>query len=304
MVRAVWILFSLTILSGCKSGESSSEQTTSIDKDSVSESVSSKANVNVSPVINTYELVQLAERGVFNDLEVVELTTLDDPAYKSGPKTFVGYELGAVLSRLDGFYDYSPAEYSLRFVCKDGYRTTFSYDSLKGARGLLATGLKGNSNSWLPYLDGKTSRIPAPYYLVWADTPVSKDRPWPYQFTSIEVVSKAGLGDLLAPLESAFAEGRKAFESNCMACHSVNLVGGSMGPELNVPRNICEYRSTSFIQDFISSPQSYRAASPMPAMPFIKGKELKNLMGYLCHMAKRKVCATAEDCKQFGIKRR
>ena len=42
------------------------------------------------------------------------------------------------------------------------------------------------------------------------------------------------------------------------------MKGGKMGPELNVPKNILEYRDREQLAAFIKNPQAFRFGSLMP----------------------------------------
>ena len=256
-----------------------------------------KSKVLPPLVTHRYDLVQLQKDGRFSDLNVGSLTTLDDPAYHSGPRTFVGYDLNEFTAKLEGFAALNPSEVKLRFVCLDGYQTTFSLDSIQGAKGLVAIREENQkSNGWSTYQHGKQELTPAPFYLVWANEPVSKKRPWPYQLTAIEVISKKALSLRTAPADARHLAGYEIFKTRCQACHSMNLTGGNMGPELNVPRNICEYRTREFLTEFIHHPQSFRTGSPMPPAADLTGEKLTGLLNYLCSMSQQKVCDSPTSC--------
>jgi hypothetical protein len=49
-----------------------------------------------------------------------------------------------------------------------------------------------------------------------------------------------------------------------MKCDSLNVVGGSMAPEFNVPKNITEYWKGDNIIAFAKNPKSFRRSSIMP----------------------------------------
>ena len=68
-----------------------------------------------------------------------------------------------------------------------------------------------------------------------------------------------------ADKNESVTRGERIFQQNCVACHSLNLEGGVVGPELNVPKNILEYEDRKFLKEFIGNPSSFRARSKMPA---------------------------------------
>ncbi len=134
---------------------------------------------------------------------------------------------------------------------------------------------------------------PSPFYLVWvgSDQNDPHDRPWPYQLARIDV----------APFEEAFPrtvpsglaksdpgwEGYGLFQTACASCHSINGQGGKVGPELNVPRSIVEYRPIAQIRGYIRNPAATRYTS-MPAHPGFSDRELDALIAYFRAMSRRK----------------
>jgi mono/diheme cytochrome c family protein len=246
-----------------------------------------------------YDLVALEAAGAFEGIPEVSLTTVNDPAYNDGPRTFVGYPLAAALGRLEGWDALDPDRHLLRFVCLDGYAFHAPLSALKGGQGMLATGIQGEEG-WPSFQRGKSALTPAPFFLVWGGEPVTRERPWPYQLVTIEVIDRSDRDATLAG-DSAYAAGRALFEGRCLSCHSINLVGGQLGPELNVPMNILEYRERDQLAAFIRSPQSFRAASPMPPQSGLSDDELSAILDYLGGMADHKVCDTAAACATLSL---
>ncbi|KAB0769181.1 cytochrome c, partial [Pseudomonas aeruginosa] len=74
-----------------------------------------------------------------------------------------------------------------------------------------------------------------------------------------------------------------------LACHRLNGAGDAQfGPDLNLPYNPTEYFQPQFLARYIRDPQA-----KMPAFPerVIDDQELRQLIGYLRHMAGRKAGA-------------
>lgn len=134
---------------------------------------------------------------------------------------------------------------------------------------------------------------PAPFYLVWTGIPHGDphERPWPYQLETIEI----------APFEEAFRHtaphglpesdpgwrGYELFQQACSACHSINGEGGKVGPDLNVPMSIVEYRPLEQIRAYVRDPQATRYTS-MPSHPHFSPADLDALIAYFEAMRARK----------------
>ena len=81
--------------------------------------------------------------------------------------------------------------------------------------------------------------------------------------------------------------GSKLFEEHCLRCHAVNRLGGRVGPELNVPMNITEYRDRKILRQFIKNPQAFRHTA-MPAHDFLSDEERELILDYLVFMKDHK----------------
>ena len=143
-------------------------------------------------------------------LTPTSLSIETDPFYKAKNPRFEGYAFDEVLAQIPGLSGIDHGRHSLRFVCADGYRTTFPFEAVENGHGLLATALLDHKDktgdAWAPKLRGKSEQTPAPYYLVWAGETDLKARPWPYQLVSIEVLvddALAAIGHTGLGLESA-----------------------------------------------------------------------------------------------------
>ena len=253
-------------------------------------------------VVAEYDLAALEDAGAFQYLEKRDVRGEDDPLYKSGPRRFHGYALSEILALLDGFSDFSAKSHKMVWVCEDGYRTTYDFDAIIGGIGVLAIGLSEREGyAWESYTRGKMTLSPAPFYLVWEGEGADNRRPWPYQLTKLQVVSSERVAMRLeTPDPHLHGEGEGLYKKHCMSCHSMNLIGGLMGPEMNVPRNILEYRSEADFIAFASDPQAFRTRSPMPKMRYLGEDKLKKITGYVRSMSVRKVCVSAMGCAEYA----
>ena len=134
---------------------------------------------------------------------------------------------------------------------------------------------------------------PAPFYLVWSGRGKNDVHryPWPYQLASIEVTSYEKQFPHTVPVgagaDSPAWRGFERFRRECAQCHAINGEGGKVGPELNVPRSIVEYRPVGQIKAYIRNPESFRYTT-MPAHEHLSDAELDELIAYLRHMSARK----------------
>ena len=59
----------------------------------------------------------------------------------------------------------------------------------------------------------------------------------------------------------------------------MNREGGRVGPELNVPQSIVEYRETEQLKAYIREPTRFRYTA-MPAHPGLSDQDLDDLVAY------------------------
>jgi mono/diheme cytochrome c family protein len=86
------------------------------------------------------------------------------------------------------------------------------------------------------------------------------------------------------------------FKENCIGCHSINLVGGDLAPELNVPKNVTEYWRADDIRALVRDASSFRARSKMPPFPQLGAGDIDDLLHYFAAMKSQKVCDAGRPC--------
>lgn len=215
------------------------------------------------------------------------LTTVEvhSPVYHR-PMRYRGYPLAAVL-RATGAAELTRGE--LEFHCADGFVPTIATARIDPLGLFLAidepTAPAGHR--WTPLPNNPTA-TPGPYYVIGTAPDAYTHLPWPYQLTAIRAVDFAATYPDVYPRgaspDAPAHRGFLTFRSACLGCHSINLQGGDIGPELNIPQSITEYRRRDTLRAFIRDPRAFRARTKMPAFP-LDDRQLDELLSYLDHMA-------------------
>jgi mono/diheme cytochrome c family protein len=172
----------------------------------------------------------------------------------------------------------------------DGYTVSAEGAHLLEPGGFIAVA-DAEVAGWEPV--GPARASPGPYYIVWRE-PSQRDGkkyPRPWQLASIEIAAFEAIFPHTIPAGeregSPARRGFALFRADCLRCHAVNQEGGRVGPDLNVPQNILEYRPEPQIRAFIRDPRTFRYSS-MPAHPDLRERDLDDIVAYLRAMKARK----------------
>lgn len=222
----------------------------------------------------------------------VQRIKLFDPVYNS-EKSFEGVSLLHLLKAAG--YKPGQAADEVVLTASDGYAPSMPLEFLLDDQAVLVFAETGKKDfDFESVQQGKAMVSPAPFYLVWKQgKAVEKTRPWPYQLVKLELVSFQQRYPKLYPINaahnSAAYQGFLLFKQSCISCHSINLQGGELGPELNAPKNVTEYWTEDHLKAFIPNASGYRYKSKMPTFPQFSAEDIDHLVAYLKHMKGYKV---------------
>jgi mono/diheme cytochrome c family protein len=218
-----------------------------------------------------------------------ETWTAFDPYYQR-PKTWRALPLAPVLK--DAFPGEALESVDFVLTASDGYTVPVSGARLMEAGAYLA--FADGDGTWQPI--GAKGANPGPWYLVWRGEAqqdlTTHPRPWALARIAIERFEDVFPKVVPPPGDAQVQRGFTLFRGLCLKCHAINRQGGTVGPELNVPKNITEYRDDAFLRAWIREPFAFRI-SVMPPSPQLSDADLDALLAYLRAMATVKVPVSA-----------
>ncbi|MDP1825206.1 MAG: c-type cytochrome [Archangium sp.] len=246
------------------------------------------APVNEAATLRFFE--NGADRGAFTlaqlRAQVPEETVSGFDPYYQRPKRWRALPLEPVLRLAFPSSQLATEEFTLRAL--DGYTVPISGARLLEGGAYLA--FSDADGAWEPI--GARRADPGPWYLVWKGGKqldlTTHPRPWALASLSIEPFE--AVFPLVVPRskDPRVQQGFVLFRQQCVKCHAINQQGGSVGPELNVPKNVTEYRDEAFLRAWIRNPFTFRI-SVMPPSPQLTEDELSALLAYLAAMRDQKI---------------
>ena len=285
----------LTLTCACEPGSAGPSSATSASPTGAATAPgSSPAAEQVAKAALTFSIEGQALRSLSRDELVAGVPpvtfTAFDPYYNK-PKTFRALPLRPLLEL--GFAGKQVALEESHFVLRaaDGYTVPIEGKRLLEGGAHLAIDDLDVSDGWQPI--GPRQADPGPFYLVWSGKEQQdlETHPRPWQLVAIEISSFERTFPRTVPsglaANSPALAGFALFRQQCIHCHAINRQGGSVGPELNVPQSIVEYRPAEQIKAYIKNPLSFRYGN-MPPHPGLTDADLDALLAYFVAMSERK----------------
>ncbi|UTA68033.1 MULTISPECIES: cytochrome c family protein [Emticicia] len=234
------------------------------------------------------DLVELKEKGLLENTRLITLSK--DPVYMK-KKRYNAIALKDILEKYSSAKKQNAAETKVVFECEDGYKPEMSLEKLLASKAYLAVSDADapEDKEWEPLEEkGREIKI-APFYVIYEGVAGDDvNYKWPYNLVKIHLAPLHENDAVLVPRSELAMAGYELFKNRCQTCHSINKIGGKMGPELNFPKNVTEYWKIEDLKAFIQNPEAYRNDVKMPNLG-IKPKEAEEIIRYLEYMRKNKL---------------
>lgn len=234
------------------------------------------------------DLSELKEKGLLEKTQVV--TVNEDPVYAK-KKRYNVIPLKEILENYSSAKNQNPAETKVVFECEDGYKPEMPLEKLLSSKAYLAVSDVDapKDREWEILMKNGQEVKMEPFYVVYEGvSPADVDYKWPYNLVKIHLAPLHENDAALVPKAESARAGYELFKSRCQTCHSINKIGGKMGPELNFPKSVTEYWKPEDLKAFIQHPEAYRNEVKMPNLG-IKPKEAEEIVKYLEYMSKNKI---------------
>lgn len=177
------------------------------------------------------------------------------------------------------------------FECIDGYKPEMPLDLFFIANPFIAfkdfDAPKGSN--WETIFKNGNEMNAAPFYIVY-ESVSGKDiqYKWPYNLIKIHLEPLNKATKELFPIGNKKLEsGYNLFKNQCLNCHAINDIGGTMGPELNYPKSVTEYWKASELVAYIVNPAAFRNKVKMPTLGITR-QQSQEIVDYLKYMSAHK----------------
>jgi len=218
------------------------------------------------------------------------VTIANDPVYHKAKKYKAVNAIVFIKNEID-LTKIDPKNTKIVFECIDGYKPEMPLELFLDAKPFLAfedvDAPKGTK--WEPIIKNGNEMNAAPFYIVYTSVSEKDSRyKWPYNLVKIylEPLNKSSK-ELFPTNNKALESGYTLFTNKCLTCHSINGIGGTMGPELNYPKSVTEYWKEKELVDYIVNPASFRNKVKMPTLGITK-QQSQEIVDYLKYMSENK----------------
>jgi cytochrome c2 len=237
--------------------------------------------ISISQLEIKLDLLDLQAKNKLGKDTVV--TIANDPVYHK-EKKYKAVNASLLIQNEIDLTKMDPKNTKIVFECKDGYKPEMPLELFLNANPYLAfqdvEAPKGAK--WEAIIKNGNEMNAEPFYIVYTSVSEKDSRyKWPYNLVKIylEPLNKSTLE--LYPLKNRKLEtGYTLFKNQCLTCHAINGIGGTMGPELNYPKSVTEYWKENELVDYIVNPASFRSKVKMPTLGISK-QQSQEIVDYL-----------------------
>ncbi|MCW2118540.1 c-type cytochrome [Flavobacterium sp. 7A] len=236
----------------------------------------------------TLDLVALFEQNKQGKDTII--TVVDDPVYHK-TKKYKAINAAYLVQNETNLSKIDIQNTKIVFECKDGYKPEMPLELFLKAKPYIAfQDIEAPEGAnWESILKNGIQMDAAPFYLIYPSIS-TKDQQykWPYNLIKIMLEPLDKTKVALFPKNSKKAvTGYELFEKNCITCHALNGIGGTMGPELNYPKSVTDYWIEKQLVEYIINPAAFRHNVKMPTLG-ITNHDAKEIVVYLKYMSKYK----------------
>ena len=217
------------------------------------------------------------------------VTIVNDPVYHKAKK----YKAVSASLLIENEIDLTKIDTKntkIIFECIDGYKPEMPLDFFLKANPYLAfedvDAPKGTK--WETIIKDGNEMNAEPFYIVYTSVTEKDTRyKWPYNLIKMYLQPLDKSKKELFPNNKKLESGYTLFQSQCITCHAINDIGGTMGPELNYPKSVTEYWKENELVDYIVNPASFRNKVKMPTLGLTK-QQSQEIVDYLKYMSENK----------------
>lgn len=229
-------------------------------------------------IVKSFKFKELKDKFKVQNVRVYNYVSQEIEEYKT-------FDLSKILNNVYGQNQWKNS-YALGTISTDNYAPIIRKEIFSRLKPYLAFDRADGKPFASKKSFSKKSILLQPYYIIWK-TPKSlgnlkkvRDH-WPWKVEKIFIFPKEPVE--LIPSDHKLNTGKTTFVNHCIACHSINGVGGTKGGELSDLLKETKLDEKQ-LQQYILKPRSINTASNMPNFPtFLDDKEnrVKLLIWYI-----------------------